>query len=91
MRLLLLIALSGISAALGIKLIRFGGGGMYFWWQAGAAKYILERFDLHDVSMLGESAGSLVAALLACRVPFDNAAEVAIRYVVYVCLSCLLE
>jgi predicted acylesterase/phospholipase RssA len=81
MRLLLLIALCGLTAALGIKLIRFGGGGMYFWWQAGAAKYILERFDLLDVSMLGESAGSLVAALLACRVPFDDAAEVAIRCV----------
>jgi UPF0716 family protein affecting phage T7 exclusion len=38
MRLLLLIALCGLTAALGIKLIRFGGGGMYFWWQAGAAK-----------------------------------------------------
>jgi len=76
---LMFVGFSGFRAVLGIKLIRFGGGGMYFWWQAGAAQYLLERFDLHDVSVLGESAGSLVAALLACRVSFDNAADVAIR------------
>lgn len=81
MRLVIGLIVSCFTVVAGVKLIRFGGGGIHFWWQAGAAQYILNTYDLKDVNVLGESAGSLVAALLACEVPFDHAADVAIRYV----------
>ena len=44
--------------------IYFSGAGVYFWWQAGAAKYIQDYCDIADVKCYGASAGSITASLL---------------------------
>ena len=62
--------------------IRFCGGGIKFWWQAGCAKYILEYMNNNnkkkDYTLIGASAGSLTATLLAMKVDMDKCAEFAI-------------
>mmetsp|Transcript_9958 Transcript_9958/g.16675 ORF Transcript_9958/g.16675 Transcript_9958/m.16675 type:complete len:312 (-) Transcript_9958:1182-2117(-) len=61
------------------RLMRFSGGGIYFWWQAGAATYLQEKRDLSDVAVMGASAGSISATLTALDISFEEAAELAIR------------
>mmetsp|Transcript_40487 Transcript_40487/g.86387 ORF Transcript_40487/g.86387 Transcript_40487/m.86387 type:complete len:343 (+) Transcript_40487:111-1139(+) len=48
--------------------ILFPGGGMFFWWQLGAAAALEELYDLSCVRASGASAGALIAVLLHCRV-----------------------
>jgi len=57
--------------------IYFTGAGIYFWWQAGCAKYLQQNFDLSTVPVYGASAGSLTGALLLNGCDFDKAFEVA--------------
>lgn len=64
-----------------IKCIRISGGGVYFWWQAGAAKYIQEHFDLTNISVIGSSAGALTATLLKTKSCFNSAAALALELV----------
>lgn len=64
------------------KSIKFNGGGIYFWWQAGAAKFLQERTDAVDnLSVVGSSAGALTATLFKSGADFDFAAE----YAIYQC------
>jgi len=63
------------------RALRFSGGGIYFWWQAGVSQYLIEKFDKEGVDfplMLGSSAGSLTATLLANKCDFYAAAKYAI-------------
>jgi predicted acylesterase/phospholipase RssA len=55
----------------------FTGAGVYFWWQAGAAKYLREHFEVDNCPIIGASAGSLTSTLLLLDVDFDYAAAVA--------------
>ena len=63
-----------------VKLIKFDGGGIFFWYQAGACKYLQEAGFLNhsNLSVLGTSAGALSATLLVCECDFDKAADIAI-------------
>ena len=63
-----------------VKLLKFDGGGIFFWYQAGACKYLQEcGFSNHsNLSVLGTSAGALSATLLICECDFDKAADIAI-------------
>lgn len=61
------------------KAIYFTGAGMYFWWQAGAAKYIQENCEYSNMPMIGASAGSLTSTLLLSNVDFNKAAEAALK------------
>jgi Patatin-like phospholipase len=61
------------------KAMYFTGAGIYFWWQAGCARYIQENCDYSEVPMIGASAGSLSSALLLANVDFQKAAESALR------------
>lgn len=63
------------------KAIRFSGGGIYFWWQAGVSQYLVEKFNEKDKVfplLLGSSAGSLTATLLGNKCDMVKAAEYAI-------------
>ena len=53
--------------------IVFPGGGIYFWWQAGAVKALQESCDLDEYSFSGASAGSLSAVFAASGVDMDDA------------------
>ena len=59
------------------KAIYFTGAGVYFFWQVGAAKYLLELGKV-DAPIVGASAGSLTALMLLTGVDFDRAVEVAL-------------
>lgn len=48
--------------------VSFAGGGIYFFWQLGAVKYLQTKYDLTQVPMAGASSGSLVACLSACGI-----------------------
>jgi hypothetical protein len=61
------------------KALYFTGAGMYFWWQAGAAKYIQENCEYSNMPMIGASAGSLTSTLLLSNVDFTQAAEAALK------------
>jgi hypothetical protein len=65
----------------------FTGAGIYFWWQAGCAKYIQEIYDISDIKVIGASAGSLTGSLLLNGCNFENALktafEIADEYKVY--------
>eukprot|EP01039_Chlorochromonas_danica_P001659 gene1659-1812_t len=78
--LLLFIALCTISVK-SYELIRFGGAGIYFWWQAGAASYIAEKYHTRSTALVGASAGSIAAALMVSNASFYDAAKLAIRQV----------
>lgn len=58
--------------------IRFQGGGIKFWFQAGCCKYLLEQKKVLNQTLIGTSAGSLSATFLALNVDFDKVAEFAI-------------
>jgi len=60
--------------------IIFPGGGIFFYWQAGAVSYLRENgYDLDRVTLTGASAGSLTATLTAANVDFEKATEIALR------------
>jgi predicted acylesterase/phospholipase RssA len=59
--------------------IRFRGGGIYFWWQAGATRYLMEKGDYDSLPLYGTSAGALSAALLASKASMQDAAKLAIE------------
>jgi len=48
--------------------VSFAGGGIYFFWQLGAARFLREQYDVSRLPMAGASSGSLVACLTACGV-----------------------
>lgn len=57
----------------------FPGGGIYFYWQAGAVTYLRENgYDLDATTMTGASAGALTATLAATNVDFYKATELAL-------------
>lgn len=58
----------------------FTGAGIYFWWQAGAAKYIQRNCDCQNqmYPIIGASAGSLTATMLLSGCDFDKAANEAL-------------
>lgn len=57
----------------------FPGGGIYFYWQAGAVTYLREQgYDLAATTMTGASAGALTATLTATDVDFYKATELAL-------------
>ena len=65
------------------KAVQFTGGGIFFWWQAGFCRRLLEEGFREqalssDVKIIGTSAGALSAALLASGADFSKAADVAI-------------
>ena len=57
----------------------FPGGGIFFWWQAGAVSALSRRLDLAKVPSAGASAGALAATLAACDCDMDTALESALR------------
>lgn len=59
--------------------ISWCGGGIYFFWELGAAQYLIQNYDLSKVQHVGASAGALVAALLCCGVEPKDALKAAHR------------
>jgi hypothetical protein len=59
--------------------IYFTGAGVYFFWQVGAAKYLLENSSKSMPQIVGASAGSLTGLMLLTGVDFDHAVEVALE------------
>lgn len=58
----------------------FPGGGIFFYWQAGAITYLREKgYDLSSVSAAGASAGALTATLTASNVDFYDATKLALK------------
>ena len=53
--------------------IAVAGGGIFFFWEIGALKYMSENFDLGRAVFSGASAGALASVLLACGVDLDAA------------------
>lgn len=54
----------------------FPGGGIYFYWQAGAVTYLRSAgYDVSRMSKTGASAGALTATLAACGVDYAFATE----------------
>lgn len=66
-------------SALDRPILSIAGGGRYFFWYLGVMKYLLEYFDLTKVTLIGASAGGLVAVLSACNVNLDRAVREAYR------------
>ena len=58
----------------------FPGGGIFFWWQAGAVSELARRFDLCHPRLhsVGASAGAISASFAACSVDVDRALDLAI-------------
>jgi hypothetical protein len=57
----------------------FPGGGIFFYWQAGAVSYLREQgYNLTAVTAAGASAGALTATLTATGVDFYQATELAL-------------
>jgi Patatin-like phospholipase len=58
----------------------FPGGGIYFYWQAGAVTFLREQnYDINATTITGASAGALSAALTATQVDFYQATELALQ------------
>ncbi|GAB5037904.1 Hypothetical protein NocV09_12200020, partial [Nannochloropsis oceanica] len=55
--------------------ISFPGGGIFFYWQAGAVHYLQQHFNLREANLVGASAGALTAVLTGCDVCMPLAAE----------------
>jgi hypothetical protein len=55
------------------------GGGVFFWWQAGAVHGLSRRLDLSTTPLVGASAGALAATLAACQVDMPTAFDSALR------------
>lgn len=61
-----------------MPLVACTGGGILFWWQAGAIHGLREQCALDEANFIGASAGSLAAVLAASGVDMDDAFEHAI-------------
>ena len=59
--------------------LAFPGGGLFFWWQAGAITGLARRMDLSQAPLVGASAGALAATLSACDVDMQVAFDSALR------------
>ena len=59
--------------------IVFPGGGIYFWWQAGAVKALQQSIEMDEYCYVGASAGSISAVFAACNVDMDEAFNSAAR------------
>lgn len=51
------------------------GGGMLWFWSAGVLSYLQQQQDLAAVRLHGSSSGAIAAALAACDVPLELAAQ----------------
>jgi predicted acylesterase/phospholipase RssA len=60
------------------KVIRFPGGGIFFWWQAGAAAYLSKNCPTGDIPVVGASAGAIAASMLVLNCSFDQGAKLAV-------------
>ncbi|GBG64521.1 hypothetical protein CBR_g45217 [Chara braunii] len=60
-------------------LLSFQGGGIFFYWQLGAARALSRHFDLDKADMAGASAGALAATLAACEVDAEEATKLAFQ------------
>eukprot|EP01041_Mallomonas_annulata_P006810 gene6810-13796_t len=60
------------------KCVYFTGAGIYYHWQAGAAKYMQEHCDLKNIPVIGASAGALTSTLLLAGVDFEEATATSI-------------
>jgi len=57
----------------------FPGGGIFFYWQAGAVTYLREQgYNLSETIATGASAGALTATLASTNVDFYKATELAL-------------
>lgn len=59
--------------------LAYPGGGIFFWWQAGATSALSRLYELDRVPCVGTSAGALAATLASCEVEMDDALSVAAR------------
>lgn len=57
--------------------ISWAGSGVYFFWQLGAMQYLMNKFHLAKVPMVGASGGGFAAVLSACEVPAEQVLETA--------------
>ena len=59
----------------------FKGGGIFFWWQSGFGKYLNENCnnEYNNIPLIGASAGSLTAALLACNIDFNDSLDFVLK------------
>ena len=61
--------------------IYFSGGGIFFWWQSGFGQYWNENCqnECNNIPLIGASAGSLTAALIACNVDFYDSLDFVLK------------
>lgn len=84
--LLTLLQSTVLSPTAAYRCVKFAGGGIYFWWQAGVCKYLCEERNAvgtgsplyTSLPVIGASAGALAATLLVTNASFDLAASFAI-------------
>lgn len=53
------------------------GGGIFFFWQLGALRWLQRAGRLHDAHFVGYSAGALTATMAACDVSLQRAVDAA--------------
>eukprot|EP00624_Nannochloropsis_granulata_P002005 evm.model.NODE_19466_length_64249_cov_18.424255.20 len=70
---------SSSSSGHGELVVNFPGGGKFFYWQSGVATFLNKYFDLTNAKLVGASAGSLTATLMACHVDAHHATAVAVK------------
>lgn len=69
----------GVRPLSDYKYLRFNGGGIYFWWQAGASRYLQEKNELiKSIPVYGTSAGAISATLWISNASYVDAAKIAI-------------
>lgn len=57
--------------------LSWAGSGIYFFWQLGAVQYLMNKFHLAGVPMVGASGGGLAAVLATCEVEPEQVLETA--------------
>lgn len=57
--------------------INWAGSGIYFFWQLGAMQYLMDKFHLDKVPMVGASGGGFAAVLSVCEVHPEQVLETA--------------
>lgn len=57
--------------------LSWAGAGLFFFWQLGAVKFLLEHFDLRRVPFVGASGGALASVLAACHCDPEHVLETA--------------
>ena len=67
------------SAARAAAGLAFPGGGLFFWWQAGAIQGLSRRIELSRTPCVGASAGALAATLAACECDMQQALRRAVQ------------